>query len=233
MGHLRGEWGGCGSEGDRVRRESNPNRGRCFKSLGHQLTGHPWSCGSFNGSEEQSTAQTLRGPDSHSAGDSAGLLFSAPQVSCLQLATAYLSSPAHPPIPFCPLSKVCASVLQPSPWLAPGPTQVRRSKSPSYPQQPFSKVRTLARAQLARVQTPSPPSPSTQLGQPGTGATTQGRMTRTLATFTRTSSEELPVQAIMMGWEGQWEASCWFHSPTPPVPKQNLSPAVLGGPRHI
>lgn len=78
-----------------------------------------------------------------------------------------------------------------------------------------------------RVQTPSPPSPSTQLRQPGTGATARGRMTWTLATFPRTSSEELPGQAIMMGWEGQWEASCWFHSPPCPVPRPILSPELL------
>lgn len=45
-----------------------------------------------------------------------------------------------------------------------------------------------------RVHIPSPPR-STQLGQPGMGATTQGRMTWTLAIFTCTSSEDLPGQA--------------------------------------
>lgn len=109
------------------------------------------AAGPLMAAREQTTAKTLKENLTLTQQVTARpCLFSAPQVGCLQLGTARLRSPAHPPTPFCPFSKVCASVLQPSPWLALGPTQVRRSKSPSHPQWPLSKVRTLARAQLAK-----------------------------------------------------------------------------------
>ena len=98
------------------------------------------AAGPLMAAREQTTAKTLK--------ENLTLTQQVTARPCLF--TARLRSPAHPPTPFCPFSKVCASVLQPSPWLALGPTQVRRSKSPSHPQWPLSKVRTLARAQLAK-----------------------------------------------------------------------------------